>query len=290
MSKIDYTKKQATIITADKDIVDSLLLRNTNNRILRKSVKEWIKKAIEKKDFVLTGQGIAVSSDGILIDGQHRLQAIREAGYPPVELLVVTGLDPKAMMYIDAHAKRTTGDMLKIVLDRNITNREASIVNSHLKIGENGTSEFVFNKGRPSPQDIVDFMDHNKEFLSLLTSAGGSMLRSGAYCALLHYGFQYDKDRAVELAAKINTGEHLSRNDPAYKMREMVLSSHRKTTYGSAGQLADYKYAITVCVADALGEEISILRQASSWDRLPKKEKSRFLRPASAVASAVVRA
>lgn len=271
MTKIDFTKKQALIVTANEQIVESLLSKNTNNRSIRKGNKQWLKNAIENKEFILTGQGIGVSTDGILVDGQHRLEAIRESGYPPVELLVITGLDPKSMMYVDQHAKRSTADMLKIVLDKSITNREASLVNAHIKIIVNEDNEFVFGKGRVAPDRVVEVMQENEDFISSLISAGGNMLRAGSYCALFHYGLRYDKDRAIELTAKINTGENLTRNDPAYKLRELLMSSHRRTTYGSAGQLADYKYAVSASISDALDEEINILRQASSWDRLPKK-------------------
>lgn len=280
MSKIDFSKKQALIVTANEEIVETLLSKNTNNRSIRKRNKEWLKNAIDKKEFILTGQGIGVSTDGVLVDGQHRLEALREAGYPPVELLVITGLDPKSMMYVDQHAKRSTADMLKIVLDKSITNREASLVNAHIKIGTNDEGDFVFAKGRISSDQVVEVMQENEDFISQLISAGGNTLRAASYCALFHYGLKFDKDRAISLAAKIHTGENLNRNDPAYKMRELLMSSHRKTTYGSAGQLADYKYGVSACISDALNEGLSVLRQASSWDRLPKKLARSFVKSA----------
>lgn len=58
----------------------------------------------------MTHQGVAFRHDGALIDGQHRLSAIIEAGMP-ADLLVVRGLPNNAFMAIDNGIKRSMADL-----------------------------------------------------------------------------------------------------------------------------------------------------------------------------------
>lgn len=279
---LDYTKKQAVIVKATKQLVDELLATNTNNRNIKKSHKKWLEGAIERKEFILTSQGIGVSDEGILVDGQHRLSAIREAGYPPVELLVVTGLEGKSMMYVDQHAKRTTADMLRVFLDKGITSRMAAIINSHLKLNENKDG-FGWTRGKPSLQDVSNTMETYAEKLETLTEAGGATPRAGTYLALFHYLLKSGEDAAIDLATQIRTGENLLRTDPAYKLREYLIHRKRHGGYGSTGQMADYRATVQCCIAHSNGESVEVLRAANSWEGLRKKPEVRVVRATAAV-------
>ena len=59
-------------------------------------------------------KGVAVFTDGILADGQHRLHAIIKADLP-VKMLLVTGLHPDSADGIDQHRARKISDVAKIV-------------------------------------------------------------------------------------------------------------------------------------------------------------------------------
>lgn len=269
----DFTKKEAKIIKTNKKIVDSLLEINLNNRNPKKGHLLWLSNAIADNNFILTPQGIGISKNGELIDGQHRLMAIRDAGYPEVEILVVTGLDPKARIYIDQHAKRSSTDMLKIVLDQNINHRMASLVNTHLKISEDDTG-FSFKKSafqKPSLDKIVEVMEKYLYQFQLIISAAGKLPRAGVLVGYFHYALKYDIDAALELSQQVNDGEKLVREDPAYRLRAFLLGGTKRTCYGSAGQLEDYKNTVTACIAHANGEKLAALRPSNSWEGLPKK-------------------
>jgi len=282
---LDYKKKQAIIIKASKSLVDELLATNTNNRNIKKMHRKWLEDAIDKKEFILTSQGIGVSTDGVLVDGQHRLAAIREAGYPPVELLVVTGLDPNSMIYIDQHAKRTTADMLRIHLDKSITTRMASIINSHLRLKEDEEG-FSWIHGKPSLAAVSSMMDKYSDELDMLTSAGGATPRAGTYLALFHYMLKSGEDAAIHLATQVATGEKLLRTDPAYKLREYLYQAKNKGGYGSSGQMSDYKVAVTCCIAHSNDEKIEVLRGANSWHGLRLKPIYKVVPEARAKAAA----
>lgn len=77
-------------VTTTKELVDTLLSGNEKNR---KPTESHIKKLtmdFKNNRYVFTGQPIIRDDKGYLRDGQHRLMAIQNAGYPPVPLLIVT--------------------------------------------------------------------------------------------------------------------------------------------------------------------------------------------------------
>jgi hypothetical protein len=270
----DINKKAATIVTANKEIVDFLLELNKNNRNIRKKHLKWIGEAIEEKNFILTGQGIGVSESGDLVDGQHRLTAIRDAGYPPVEFLVVTGLSDKAKIYVDQGAKRSMADMLKIVLDKTVTNRMAATARTFLAISE-ADDGFVFSTQKTPLQTMVDFMTDNEVLLGEIIENLGDFGKSGIAAAIFYYARNFDIDAATTLASHIGKGTGLSESDPAYVLREMMRNPARGRKMGRWDQLQDYRYTVTACIADSVNDPIQNMRPSDSWGRLAKSDKQK---------------
>lgn len=273
----DINKKAATIIRADKDNVDYLLELNKNNRNLKKKHTRWIRDALEGNEFVLTGQGIAISDKGGLIDGQHRLTAIRDAGYPAVELLVVTGLDERAKIYVDQGAKRSIADMLKIVLDKSVTNKMAAAARTALAIYENDDG-FVIRTEKQPLQTVVDYVLENEVALTdIIENLGKACSRAGVSAALLHYGRLFYIEAALVLASHVGKGVNLKETDPAYVLREMLLNDRRRHSKGYArwDQMQDYRYTVTACIADSTNETMQSIRPTDSWVRLPKSDRQK---------------
>lgn len=259
----DVKEQKAHIVKADKKLVDWLMSMNTNNRHARKTHVAWIEEAIKNKEFVLTGHGITVSKSGVLLDGQHRLKAIINAGYPPVDLLIVTGLDKNSQMYVDQHAKRTMADMLRLTLDKTISNQMASVVGFLMKLRED---DGMFRSGvkiRPSVQAFHDKMSECMEDLSAIIDAAGERVRTGALAALYDYYMKYNKDKAIEFAIQVRDGEMLKKTDPAYKLRQ-YLSTH--TNLGGSQALETYRHAVTACLAHSQGRKIEQFKPSNSWD------------------------
>ena len=71
-------------------IVDSLLDGNLRNRKLNGGHMKKLSIDIKNGRYVFNGQPVIRDQDGYLRDGQHRLIAIKEAGYPALPLLIVT--------------------------------------------------------------------------------------------------------------------------------------------------------------------------------------------------------
>lgn len=101
------------IIKVTPDMASEWLKGNTINRPLRRTVVDGLKNAFIRGEYMMTHQGVAFSSDGTLLDGQHRLTAISELRDGAFPMLVTTGLSEEAFQNIDIGVKRTAADALR---------------------------------------------------------------------------------------------------------------------------------------------------------------------------------
>lgn len=94
-------------------IAEEWLGKNIGNRHVRSPKVAMIARDILTGAFAVTGESVKFDWNGKLIDGQHRLQAIILADRA-VTSLVVRGLDPRVQAVLDAGAKRTAADALRM--------------------------------------------------------------------------------------------------------------------------------------------------------------------------------
>ncbi len=97
------------------DLARWLLTLNTGNRSLNRSgdgVKRFIK-LLRTGQWMLTGEPVIVSSEGIINDGQHRLYAIAESGVGG-HLDIRFGIDRSAFVATNTGVRRSIGQVLSI--------------------------------------------------------------------------------------------------------------------------------------------------------------------------------
>lgn len=92
---------------------EQLLAGNTHNRPVSKAYVRELRRELEEGRWKPTHQGVAVADDGSLLDGQHRLMAIRDSGIP-APLFVAEGVQRDAWDAIDQHRRRTGGQILAL--------------------------------------------------------------------------------------------------------------------------------------------------------------------------------
>ena len=80
---------RSRVQTITPERASQLLAANTTNRPVSKAVVRSFAQAMRRGEWMVTHQGIAFDTRGVLVDGQHRLAAIIEADVP-VELTVFT--------------------------------------------------------------------------------------------------------------------------------------------------------------------------------------------------------
>lgn len=124
------------LVNVTPDMAASFLGANTRNRPLSQSRVHNLASAMSRGEWVVNGDAIRIGSDGVLLDGQHRLAAIIKSGVT-VKSLVVGGVDPKAFKTIDGGAKRSSADDLSMmcVKNANCVAAAAKLLHKHAMYG-----------------------------------------------------------------------------------------------------------------------------------------------------------
>ncbi|MBO0839804.1 MAG: hypothetical protein J2O49_03155 [Sciscionella sp.] len=86
---------------------------NLHNRPLSVSLVRSFADAMGRGDWKVTHQGVAFDANGTLVDGQHRLAAVVEAGIP-VDLTVFTDVPTDTFDVLDTGKRRNSADTLAI--------------------------------------------------------------------------------------------------------------------------------------------------------------------------------
>lgn len=92
---------------------EAMLAKSAINRKLRSRLVESYTEDMREGLWNETGEAIKISRTGQLLDGQHRLNAIIEAGVT-LELLVVRGLPDESQALMDQGAARTAREALEL--------------------------------------------------------------------------------------------------------------------------------------------------------------------------------
>lgn len=85
MKAIDYLSigkpcPNCRLVAISPKLAEEWLQRNTSNRPLDNRLINRLINSLENKEWILNGETITFSNDGVLLQGQHRLHAIWQSG------------------------------------------------------------------------------------------------------------------------------------------------------------------------------------------------------------------
>lgn len=155
------------------------------NRSLRKRKVEKFAHAITAGQWQATHQAVAVSPDGGVLDGQHRLAAVVASGQA-VEMTVARNAPPESFGVIDNGTARTAADALKIegYTDTNILSAMVrGFLGYRAVVGT--TESFQIAHELTTTSDVIEFLDDKRQqeaTLAALTTArrvAGQLARHG---------------------------------------------------------------------------------------------------------------
>lgn len=148
-NQTEYTSKIETI--TPERAADILANHNPGNRPLaRARVRSYAQEMAEHR-WRLSPQGISFDGQGNLVDGQHRLAAIKQSGQPQ-QLYVTRNVDKEAARVMDQGLARTAAQIAaqELVLESGMpTSRLTSAARAVLELGK--------GVQKPSNSAIVDF-------------------------------------------------------------------------------------------------------------------------------------
>jgi hypothetical protein len=185
-----------------------MLKSNPKNRNINEAHVDFLASQMKSGKWAANGQTVVFDEHDILMDGQHRLNAIVSSGVP-VEFLVVRGADPKTMNTIDTGKSRSAGDVFTLnnVMNANCVSSTAKF----LMIFENKTLH-VSGSSKKCPNDyIYDYYMKRAESIQWALSVGKKMNLSNSKlsqtaCAITLLTKKYGQQPVLEFALKIKDG------------------------------------------------------------------------------------
>lgn len=232
---VGYTAK-IEIITPDD--AKRYLARNTENRTLRPYHVEAMARDHAAGRFAFNGDAIRFFDDGVLADGQHRLQMVVRTA-KPLQAVVVRGLDRESMKSIDGGMRRTHGDRLNLAGVAN-GNRVAATI-SILNILAKG----AYQAKTPTPTEVFDILARHPEIERAVSHCSRVSFGMTNIAAAFHYvGYATGRaDLADEMVETIKHGTN-GPDSPFFMARERII----KARSGDARMHRDGLIAIT-CAA-----------------------------------------
>lgn len=162
---MESIKAQVELITPE--IAKEYLKFNTVNRPLNKTTVDYYADQMRRGQWMLNGETICFSDGGVLINGQHRLNAIIKAD-TPIQMLVVRGVQSESFITFDNGKNRTMADILSLA-DIPNANNVASVLKRYIMLSrgisviksENGVTSAKAYK--ITKQDMMDCYKSNSE-------------------------------------------------------------------------------------------------------------------------------
>lgn len=210
------------IVEVSPAIAEDWLARNPNNRNLRRAVVDSYARDMEAGRWHLNGETVKFFANGQLADGQHRLHGVVQSGQT-VPMVVVRGLAGEVMATVDAGAKRSYGDALKLAGEENTSTLAA--VCRRAVMWERGMRT---NTGaiRPTPLEMTDFLERHPEIRSSADLAARLASREtlpASVYGLCHYLFaELDPDAATWFLLRVGDGDRIAADDPIGVLRNRI--------------------------------------------------------------------
>ena len=210
-------------IVFDKQVAEAVLAYNTGNRRLNKRKLQQLVGQMQRGEFINTGEPVIVSREGILNDGQHRLQAVVEANVE-VDMDVRFGISRDAFRVTDTGASRTPGDVL-------------TIMGAHAGGQVSSTVRLLLLYERGLPDSIREFVSHQE--IAAAYERWGDLedvvaavnahpfpkpIRSiPLYATAFLASRSPGKAKLERWLDGVATGLEVGRDHPAYQLRERIM-------------------------------------------------------------------
>jgi len=257
-----------TIETITPQIAAEYLKMNIGNRPPKKGTISVYARDMAAGKWLLSPQGVAFDTNGILIDGQNRLFAVIKSG-ATIEMAVFRDVAPEVREVLDDGVKRNTSDVLAFEGEQNTVSIAAVCLrllahSNGLMILSGDTSDkrsgVVSNRFSRSEQleyfaanrdmvlDLVDFGRHTYKQMSI-------RIATGAELSLLLYIFGMGTD-ARKFISDVAVGVNLVNDTSGFLLRQRLVRS----ATGEARLSGNEKLALWKKAYDKRGTTVKTLK------------------------------
>lgn len=226
--------------------------RNTNNRpIVRSGVADIVNEISRGHWRDDHPSPILFDREGTLIDGQHRLMAIVEAGIPVV-VRVETQRDPTLRHYIDTGKRKKLSDRVRVCEDNRVNAAAVSIATYF----EGGT------RMRACDTFLAAFDPHRESILWaarwMVEQNHVKRITGSAVAAALAKMYEVSPEMAVKFSSSLRQAD--GPVQPARILRDWLLT--RSSGSRGGGQFnEEHERALAACYAHLCGREVKALKR-----------------------------
>lgn len=231
--KIDIKKSLVSEMELITPILaEQYLETNQNNRKVNKRLVAEYAKQIRDGEWLQNGESIKFSEDGVLLDGQHRLQAII-LSETPCEVLVIRGLSKESSKTIDTGKRRNRSDVLYMAGFQNVTALAGAlrIVGIFEETRNRNIYPGIFQGRRMTNTRILELANTKKGMQVAVDSLYGEysyvnrILGPSAGAALFYVLSKKDKELAAEFFSALATGINLGQDSVMRSCREKLIKN-----------------------------------------------------------------
>jgi len=243
-----------------------LLTLNRKNRTCKPAVVQRYAKDMTEGRWGFNGAPILISDTGILLDGQHRLQAIVDSGVT-LALVMIYDLPEATRDTVDTGSVRRAADVLKFsgYSDETTLAAIARIIMSRQQ-GMTSISGY-----RPSNVDVRDYVLANPGIVNSVPVARSANRQVPAAPSVIgaahHLCAQVDEEAAEDFYVRrlINL-EGMPAGDPVAALRRRLSQMQDRTSYTAKGE--QLRYILLAWNIDRDGRSITKLQgPVGGWNR-----------------------
>ena len=238
-------KPTVSIETVSPTKAKNWLQGNVDNRKLRETRVLFFSRLLQEGEWELTGDAIVFDTEGVLINGQHRLTAVAVSRVT-AQFLVLRGVPSKTQEVMDQGLSRNLADQLhrRGVGYPNVVAGALNWMYQMQYIESTGKVHYGDQSLRPSLRELLALFEASPELpdeakhLSKLVYY--TKVRHGPTTAAYHRLAMIDAEECEIFFKQLQEGTGLAKNDPIWRLREWCTTDAR--TRVSTGRAPPYRY------------------------------------------------
>lgn len=194
-----------------------LLTRNTCNRKVKPTVVERYQREMEQGNWLMSDQAISFDTNGQLINGQHRCEAVVRSGRT-IKSIVIYDMPEESASVIDSVCPKNLTDLVSIHDKRHADPMETATARVMMGLSKT-TNSSVFK--------VSDFINSHNEAISFTRKQfpykRRGITKAIVYAAIARATYHVDKDRLTEFCKVLFFGMAREERDlAAIKLRDFA--------------------------------------------------------------------
>ena len=251
-------------------VATEMLKKNLNNRKVSEKHVNFLAQEMRNGNWLFDGQPLRFDENNVLIDGQHRLNAIIRSKTSQ-NILIITGLKKESFKVMDTGKNRNAADVLSI--NGEIYYAQISSCARFIIKLKGGNSAGGSRLSTTSNTSIVEWLENNRIIVDHIRTSDKlkkefSGVLSQTYIASFLFLFaEKDAIKSQDFMRKLCTGLDLTEKDPILTLRKTLIKD--KTSKASLPAKDKQALIIKGWNAYRLAKQPRFLRWDKNTDAFP---------------------